>query len=130
MKKILSLLSLVFLSSTTSVNSAENNFNYSYTVVASSNSASDLLKLYNVKEKLIDNYEALVFNINENYHEQTIKDNLDYFSGEDYVAYYRNNELYIVIGDGNGKSIAGDLRRNSCDSKPVRVQFFFSKFFN
>ena len=130
MKKILSLLSLVFLSSTTSVNSTENNFDYSYTVVASSNSASDLLKLYNVKEKLIDNYEALVFNINENYHEQTIKDNLDYFSGEDYVAYYRNNELYIVIGDGNGKSISGDLRRNSCDSKPVRVQFFFSKFFN
>ena len=129
MKKFLSLASIVFLSSS-NMTVEENSFSYSYTVVADSNDASDLLELYNVKEKMIDNYETLVFNINETYHAQTIKDNLEYFSGENYKAYYKNNELYIVVGDGNGKSISGDLRRNSCDSKPVRVQFYFSKFFN
>jgi hypothetical protein len=72
----------------------------------------------------------LVFNINENYHKQTILDNLDYFDGKDYETYYRNNSIYIIIGDGKGKSIEGDLRKNSCDTKPVRVQFFFSEFFN
>ena len=79
---------------------------------------------------MIDNYEGLVFNVNENYHKQIIMDNLELFSGSNYKAYYKNDELYVVVGDGNGKSISGDLRRNYCDSKPVRVQFFFSKFFN
>jgi len=129
MKRVLSLVSIVFLSSMGSV-STKNDFDYSYTVVADSNSASDLLYMYNVKEKIIDNYESLIFNVNENYHKQTILDNLNYFSGSDYTAHYKEESLYIVIGEGKGKSIRGSLRKNSCDSKPVRVQLFFSKFFN
>lgn len=128
MKKFLSLLSVVLLGSSGGVK--ENEFEYSYTIVSSSNSVSDLMEMYKIKEKMIDNYEGLVFNINENYHKQTIIDNLELFSGSNYRAYYKNDELYIVIGDGNGKAISGDLRRNSCDSKPVRVQFFFSEFFS
>ena len=129
MKKFLSLVSIVFLSSTSS-NVKVEEFNYSYTIVASSNDMSDLMELYNVKEKTIDNYETLVFNINENYHTQTIVDNLEYFSSDNYTAYYKNNELYIVIGEGKGKQVSGDLRRNGCDVKPIRVQFYFSKFFS
>lgn len=128
MKKVLSLLSVVFLSSAGS--SKESSFEYKYTVVAASNDASDLMYMYRVKENLIDKYESLVFNVNENYHKQTIIDNLDYFDGTDYQAYYKNDEIFIIIGDGKGKTISGDLRRSSCDSKPVRVQFFFSEFFN
>lgn len=128
MKKVLSLLSVVFLSSAGS--SKESSFEYKYTVVASSNDASDLMYMYRVKENLIDKYESLVFNVNENYHKQTIIDNLDHFDGTDYQAYYKNDEIFIIIGDGKGKTISGDLRRNNCDSKPVRVQFFFSEFFN
>jgi hypothetical protein len=127
-KKFLSLLSVVLLGSSGSVK--DNDFEYKYTVVANSNKVDDLMYMYRVKEKLIDKYEGLVFNINEKYHKQTIMDNLDYFDGKDYDVLYKNDAIYIVIGDGNGKSISGDLRRNSCDSKPVRVQFFFSKFFN
>ena len=129
MKKFLSLISVVFLSSTGNV-SSKNEFTYSYTIVADSNSASDLMYMYKVKEKTIDNYESIAFNVNENYHKQSVLDNLEYFSGEDYVAYYKNDSIYVVIGDGKGKSISGDLRKNSCDSKPVRVQLFFSKFFS
>ena len=129
MKRILSLLSVVFLGLTGSSNSKQD-FNYSYTIVVASNSTSDLLYMYNIKEKTIDNYEGLIFNVNENYHKDTIIDNLDYFSGEDYKAEYKNGNLYITIKDGKGKSISGDLRKNSCDSKPVRVQLFFSKFFS
>lgn len=129
MKRFLSLISVVFLSSTGNV-SNKNEFTYSYTIVADSNSASDLMYMYKVKEKTIDNYESVAFNVNENYHKQSIIDNLEYFSGEDYVAYYKNDSIYVVIGDGKGKSISGDLRKNSCDSKPVRVQLFFSKFFS
>jgi hypothetical protein len=127
-KKFLSLLSVVLLGSSGSVKDSD--FEYKYTVVANSNNVDDLMYMYRVKEKLIDKYEGLVFNINEKYHKQTIMDNLDYFDGKDYDVLYKNDAIYIVIGDGNGKSISGDLRRNSCDSKPVRVQFFFSKFFN
>lgn len=128
MKKVLSLLSVVFLSSTGS--SKDTDFEYKYTVVADSNDVNDLMYMYRVKENLIDKYESLVFNINEKYHKGTIIDNLDYFDGKDYEAYYKNDSIYIVIGEGKGKSISGDLRRNSCDTKPVRVQFFFSEFFN
>ena len=128
MKKFLSLLSVVLLGSSDSVKDSD--FEYKYTVVANSNNVDDLMYMYRVKEKLIDKYEGLVFNINEKYHKQTIMDNLDYFDGKDYDVLYKNDAIYIVIGEGNGKSISGDLRRNSCDSKPVRVQFFFSKFFN
>ena len=128
MKKFLSLLSVVLLGSSGSVE--ENDFEYKYTVVADSNDINDLMYMYKVKEKTIDKYEGLVFNINENYHKQTIIDNLVYFDGEDYKTYYKDDSIYIVIGDGKGKSISGDLRRNSCDSKPVRVQFFFSEFFS
>lgn len=129
MKKFLSLISIVFLSSTGNI-SNKTTFSYSYTIVSSSNSSSDLMYMYNVKEKTIDNYESLAFNVNESYHKQTILDNIEYFSGDDYVAYYKNDSLYIVIGEGKGKSISGDLRKNSCDTKPVRVQLFFSKFFS
>jgi hypothetical protein len=128
MKKFLSLLSVVLLGSSGSVE--EKDFEYKYTVVADSNDVDDLMYMYRVKEKLIDKYEGLIFNVNEKYHKQTIIDNLEYFDGEDYETYYKDESIYIVIGDGKGKSISGDLRRNSCDSKPVRVQFFFSKFFN
>ena len=128
MKKFLSMLSVVLLGSSGSVE--EKDFEYKYTVVADSNDVDDLMYMYRVKEKLIDKYEGLIFNVNENYHKQTIIDNLEYFDGEDYETYYKDESIYIVIGDGKGKSISGDLRRNSCDSKPVRVQFFFSKFFN
>ena len=128
MKKFLSMLSVVLLGSSGSVE--EKDFEYKYTVVADSNDVDDLMYMYRVKEKLIDKYEGLIFNVNENYHKETIIDNLEYFDGEDYETYYKDESIYIVIGDGKGKSISGDLRRNSCDSKPVRVQFFFSKFFN
>ena len=128
MKKVLSLLSVVFLSSTGS--SREEKFDYKYTIVADSNDVSDLMYMYNVKEKTIDKYEGLIFNINESHHKETIIDNLDNFSGNDYKAYYKNDSIYIVIGDGKGKSISGDLRKNVCDNKPIRVQFFFSEFFS
>ena len=129
MKRIISMLSVVFLGLTGTVKESEK-FNYSYTVISSSNDMSDLLYMYNVKEKTINNYESLIFNVNENFHKETIIDNLEYFSGEDYFAEYKNGDLVITIGNGKGKSISGDLRKNSCDSKPVRVQFFFSKFFS
>ncbi len=128
MKKVLSLLSVVFLSSVGS--SRDSDFEYKYIIVADSNDVSDLMYMYNIKEKTIDMFEGLIFNVNESYHKETIIDNLDNFSGKDYEAYYKNDSIYIVIGDGNGKSISGDLRKNVCDSKPIRVQFFFSEFFN
>ena len=73
MKKFLSLLSVVLLGSSGSVE--ENDFEYKYTVVADSNDVDDLMYMYRVKEKLIDKYEGLIFNVNENYHKQTIIDN-------------------------------------------------------
>ena len=129
MKKVLSLLSVVFLSSVGSMEKKEN-FKYSYTIVSNSNDISDLMYMYNVKEKIIDDYENLVFNVNENHHHEIIQNSIEIFSGDDYRTEYRNGVLHIVIGEGKGNIITGDLRKNSCDSKPVRVQLFFSKFFS
>lgn len=131
MKKLLSLLTVTFLGVSGVKKEVSNEFSYKYEVVASSNSTSDVLQIYNVKENLINKYEQIAFNVDASYHKQAIIDNLDTFNVcKTCVAKYENDKIVVYIGEGKGKKVTGDLRKNSCDSKPVRVQFFFSKYFD
>ncbi|MBE6124010.1 MAG: hypothetical protein E7184_00505 [Erysipelotrichaceae bacterium] len=131
MKKILSLLTVTFLGVSGVKKQTSNEFSYKYEVIASSNSTSDVLQIYNVKESLINKYEQIAFNIDASYHKQAIIDNLDSFNVcKTCVAKYEDEKIVVYIGEGKGKKVTGDLRKNSCDSKPVRVQFFFSKYFD
>ena len=131
MKKLLSLLTVTFLGASGIKTQTSNAFSYKYEVVASSNTTADVLQIYNVKESLINKYEQIVFNIDSSYHKETIIDNLETFNVcKTCVAKYENDKIVVYIGEGKGKKVTGDLRKNSCDTKPVRVQFFFSKYFD
>ena len=131
MKKFLSLLTVTFFSVSGVTQKTTNDFSYKYEVVAASNSTSDIIDIYNVKESLISKYEQIAFNIDSSYHKEAIIDNLESFNVcKNCVAKYEDDKIVVYIGAGKGKRVTGDLRKNSCDSKPVRVQFFFSKYFD
>ncbi len=130
MKKFLSLFVVTFFSVVGISNQSSNDFSYKYEVVASSNSTSDILQIYKVKESLINKYELLAFNVDSSYHKEVIIDNLSSFNVcDNCIAKYENEKIVVYIGEGKGKRVSGDLRKNSCDTTPVRVQFFFSKYF-
>ena len=56
-----------------------NNFSYSYVIKANSTSVADMLVLYDVKQEFISRYNKLVLSVNEGYHEQIVKDNINSF---------------------------------------------------
>ena len=76
MKSIFGFISLVVVSSFTLCLKEPINFEYKYKVISASNSPTDIQQAYIYKEKLIEQYEKLVFNFEERDYQQIIKDNI------------------------------------------------------
>lgn len=104
---------------------AQPSFSYKYKITANSNSAGDLLTLYEVKQDFLTTYNNLILTVNEVYHEQTIKDNLTNFIDESIGnAKYENDKIIIIIGEGKGNSLEGDLKRNICDNETTNYRIY------
>ena len=124
MKSIFGFISLVVVSSFTLCLKEPINFEYKYKVISASNSPTDIQQAYIYKEKLIEQYEKLVFNFEERDYQQIIKDNISSFE------FYYNGKINLIIGKGLGLTFSGDLKHNICDENAIHEKFYIFEIFN
>ena len=76
-------------------------------------------------------YTELCFEYLERDYQDIIIENIDLFKFDEYCyPDYKNGAIIIVIGNGNGPTYKGDLRKNSCDGSVVREKFYIYELFN
>ena len=106
-------------------------FTYTYQIRANSYQSKDELRLYSVKEKLIETYEKICFGYAERYHQDILKLHLEDFRfSSDIKPYYQNGRIILTIGSGLGYTIQGTLRKNECDGNVIREKIYFFEFFS
>ena len=80
MNKLLCNAILLFLGGTLLISNAQKpKFTYEYMITSNSNDINDMLVMYDVKQDFIKTYDELVLSLNEEYHRDTIINNLDKF---------------------------------------------------
>lgn len=100
-------------------------FSYKYKITASSDEVSDMLVMYDVKQDFLKKYNELVLTLNSEYHRDAVIDNLDEFiEKEKGVCKYLNETIVIVIGEGKGGSIEGNLKTNICDEETTNYKIY------
>lgn len=106
------------------------NFQYQYRVVGNSYHPFDQNQIYFYKEKLIDNYEKLVFGFEEREYGSIIENNISSFEFDNNcIASYQKGEIILIIGNGLGPLYKGKLRRNECDESVIREKFYIFELF-
>ena len=100
-------------------------FTYEYRVVLNSNSMKDVLNGYVYKEYLIDRYNEIINYLEPSLHQDAVINNINKFSKEGSVARYEDGQIVVYVGNANGYSIHGELKRNTCDTSNIRVKFYF-----
>jgi hypothetical protein len=81
MNKLLCNATLLFLGGTLLISNAQKpKFTYEYMITSNSNDINDMLVMYDVKQDFIKTYDELVLSLNEEYHRDTIINNLDKFN--------------------------------------------------
>lgn len=128
-KKIVSTVVLSAGLVTGGIVNKQSKFTYEYNVILNSNSMGDLLKGYEYKEYLIDNYNDLINYLDPSLHQDAVINNLEKFAKDGSVAKYENGKIIVYVGEAKGNAIKGELKKDSCDTSNIRVKFFFSKFF-
>ena len=114
MKNIVILLLLCGMIS--NVNAVE--FMPRYKIIASSNYKKDIEYMYEVKNNLLKEYSLSVKGVDNK--KQVLLDHLD-----DYNAVYKDDKYVIVIGEGKGHYIEGELRTHYCESsKDIKKKSF------
>ena len=114
MKNIVILMLLCGMIS--NVNAVE--FMPRYKIIASSNYKKDIEYMYEVKNNLIKDYSLWVKGVDNK--KQVLLDHLD-----DYNAVYKDDKYVIVIGEGKGHYIEGELSTHYCESsKDIKKKSF------
>ena len=90
---------------------------------------NDVIDGYTYKEYLIDEYNELINYLDPSLHQDAVINNIKKFAKEGSVAKYEDGKIVVYVGDAKGKSIHGELKKNSCDTSNIRIKFFFSDFF-
>lgn len=80
-----------------------------YKIIANSNQESDIQEMYEVKNNLLKDYKEWVKGVNNK--DQVLADHQ-----LDYHATYKQGIYCIVLGDGKGKTLSGELKVNYCES--------------
>jgi hypothetical protein len=126
MNKFLCNATLLFLGGTLLISNAQKpKFTYEYMITSNSNDINDMLVMYDVKQDFIKTYDELVLSLNEEYHRDTIINNLDKFIDSDLgKCEYLNEKIVITIGEGKGGTIEGYLKSNICDSEKTNYRIF------
>ena len=107
-------LSLMLIYSTITISSTKyDKFLYKYKVIANDNSALGLINLYNAKQHLLTVIVIKFYIKDPTLHQHLIIENLQEFAYENSVARYEEGMIVIIIGEGKGSIINGELRKIS-----------------
>ncbi|HHU27819.1 TPA: hypothetical protein GXZ54_01520 [bacterium] len=118
-------LSFIIIYSTITISSTKyDKFLYKYKVVAHDNSALGLINLYNAKQHLITIYSEKILYKDPSLHQHLIIENLQEFAYENSVARYEEGMIVIIIGEGKGSIINGELRKNFCDENVTNNRIY------
>ena len=84
---------------------------------------------YEIKEKVQDVYNDLVSGVHSDSYVIMVMNNLDHFEfAKDIKAEWKNNQLYIVQGNGKGSEIHGTLSVFQRYSPALSCKKFFQDF--
>lgn len=118
-------LSLMLIYSTITISSTKyDKFLYKYKVIANDNSALGLINLYNAKQHLLTFYSDKILYKDPTLHQHLIIENLQEFAYENSVARYEEGMIVIIIGEGKGSIINGELRKNFCDENVTNNRIY------
>lgn len=119
MKKI--IICMIIVMNSVTVNAS---MNYpKYQIIANSNSEEDIKELYTIKNELLINYSEWV---------KSVDNEIDVLIDHLYVydAVFYNGVYKITLGDGEGKTISGDLKVSYCTTtnEITKKSWFLSLF--
>ena len=80
-----------------------------YIIISSSYNDGDIEYMYEVKNQLIKDYASWVKGVDDKY--QVLADHTYVYN-----AIYNNGVYKIVLGEGNGKTLEGELKVSYCES--------------
>ena len=96
-----------------------------YEIYDDSNDSS----VFEVKRELFDWYDSLVSRVDDVYIGELLENELDTFDYNNVSIEYDNHVITLVIGDGFGYYIKGELVEETCVVKP-RGTSFIQELFN
>ena len=118
-KLIIFLLILMNLATVTAVNETPK-----YKIIASSYKQEDIEEMYEVKDKLIQNYKKWVKGVDDVH--RVLADHQRAFN-----AKYYNGLYTIVLGEGKGKTLEGKLQVSYCtSSKEIHKKSWLASMFS
>lgn len=105
MKKIVFIILAAFFC----VNVQAKSHEPQYKIVGNSYSDEDIHEIYQVKTSLLKDYKEWVQGVNDK--DQALIDHQ-----KEYQATYKKGIYEIILGEGKGKTLTGDLKVNYCES--------------
>lgn len=121
MKKVIVFLLFIFLL----LNVSAKESIPKYKIISNSNSSNDIREMYDVKNNLIKDYKVWSKSVSD-------VDQVLYDHQYEYNAVYEKGIYLIVLGEGKGKELVGDLKVNYCESTIdiKRKSLLFGWFFH
>lgn len=105
-------------------------FEYKFQIKTNSFNPLDDAAGYYYKEQLIDKVEYQLFTIDESQHTYYIINHLeDLKFSDDVEVNYQMGTICITIGEGKGKTIKGNFRKNECDEAVIREKYYILELF-
>ena len=83
--------------------------NPKYKIISNSYKQEDINEMYEIKNELLIDYKEWVKGVDNP--DQALADHQD-----DYHATFKQGVYTIILGDGLGKSLTGDLKVNYCET--------------
>jgi hypothetical protein len=121
-KKI--IITIITIISVFNINVGAKNKTFRYLIIGDSNNNQEVYKL---KDDLIYSFQAITTGLDETYFEQTI---IDYIKDKEDFN-YASNTITIVLGDGKGQKLEGELKTNYCENKEtIKTRVFLFELFN
>ena len=105
MKKLVVIVLIGFLFISVKAKSEEPQ----YKIISHSYQEEDIKEMYKIKNELLKDYKEWVKGVNDK--DQVLADHQN-----DYHAIYKQGVYEIILGDGKGKSLSGELKVNYCES--------------
>ncbi len=106
MKKILCIITLMIM---LTVGVYARNTEPKYKIISRSYQEQDIREMYDVKKSLLNDYKIWAQGVNDK--DQVLADHQN-----DYHAKYQMGIYTIILGEGKGKTLTGDLKVNYCES--------------
>lgn len=114
MKKLICILLIGMLCVSVQAKSNEPH----YKIIANSNQEKDIKEMYKIKTDLLKDFKEWSKGVDNK--DQVLADHQS-----DYNAIYKQGEYIIVLGNGKGKSISGEMKANYCEStKDIETKSF------